>query len=60
MAFLGPDLATVVVALAVFSVCLGVIGRAAVSRRRRKAKGCPPGCCGCPHAGTCRMHPPAE
>ncbi len=58
LAFLGPDVATVVVALAVFSVCLGVLGRMAVSRHRQKQSGCPGGCCGCPRAGAC--HPQAD
>ncbi len=60
LAFLGPDLATVVVALAVFSVCLGVVGRMAVGRRRKKAGGCPHACCGCPHADACHPQPRGE
>ena len=51
LAFLGPDLATVVVSLAVFSVCLGIIGRAAVRHHRGQSGGC--GCSGCTGCSGC-------
>ena len=51
LAFLGPDLATVVVSLVVFSVCLAIIGRAAVRRHRGQSSGC--GCTGCTGCSGC-------
>ena len=54
LAFLGPDLATVVVALALFSLCLAIVGRAAVRHHRQKGRadlGC--GCAGCSGCSGC-------
>ncbi len=56
LAFLGPDLATVVVALVLFSLCLAIIGRAAVRRHRQKDRGdlgCGCGCAGCAGCSGC-------
>lgn len=54
LAFLGPDLATVLVSLLLFSICLAIVGRAAVNRHRRRSDGsagC--GCTGCSGCAGC-------
>lgn len=56
LAFLGPDLATVLVSLLLFSVCLAIVGRAAVNRHRRQgdgSAGCGCGCAGCSGCAGC-------
>lgn len=68
LAFLGPDLATVLVSLLLFSVFLAIIGRAAVKHHRGQSSGgcgcgCPgcTGCSGCPGcAGSAACQPPKQ
>ena len=53
LAFLGPDLATVVVSLVLFSICLAIVGRAAVRRHKGRSGGCGCGCPGCTGCSGC-------